>query len=180
MNFASHKKQIQKASIPPTSTQVYLVRLYVSHQFLISLEESSTGMCSVIFIVWMVFLEWTEKECFECSLYWFSNSIRRSRSLPLVSNNEDIQHLNDDSIFKTQTSHICFLGKKTKDKRSLFPYARRHASIWISNVILKVLVGCWHIQIAAGYLSMSQKSSQVSRAFPIFTKSFARQTNIFP
>ena len=111
-----------------------LVYLNFSPRFLLSLEETFTGMCPIIVILWLVFF---------------------NRFLQLQC-------------------------KNTGDKRSLFCYARRHCSICISNIILKVLVECRHIQITAEYLSMSQKSSQVSRVFVIFTKLFARQMNVFP
>lgn len=53
------------------------------------------------------------------------------------------------------------LCEKAGDRRSLFCYAKRHSSVWISNVILKESVGCWYIQLFEGYLSMSKKSFQV-------------------
>ena len=44
-------------------------------EVLLSLEETS----------WFVFVEWTKTECSECSLCWFSSSVRHSSSSPMVS-----------------------------------------------------------------------------------------------
>ena len=73
-------------------------------------------------------------------------------------------------LCNSEISYFCFLYKKTRDKRSLFSYTRRHAIVWISNVFSKAPVKCWQVQITEEYLPTSQKSLQVSQLSAIFTK----------
>ena len=44
------------------------------------------------------------------------------------------------------TSHLCLLCKKTRNKQSLFCYARRNSIVGILNVFLNTLVQFYHYQ----------------------------------
>ena len=122
-------------------------------------------MCPIIFIFWLVFFEWTETE--------YSNHCAGLLTLPCIqvlhhwctynSHNENNSWFNRwFDFYKSEEPPLLSMQKGRKQAIFIL-YARRYSSIWISNVILRVPIECWHIQIIAGYLSMSQKLSQVSR-----------------
>ena len=71
------------------------------------------------------------------------------------------------TFYNSETSHLCFLWRKTRYKRFLFCYARRHSCVWVLNVFSKTSFKSWHIQNTVGCLFTSQKLSQVSRIFDI-------------
>ena len=75
-------------------------------------------------------------------------------------------------IFATQTSDLCFLCKNTGDKRSLFCCGRRQSSIWISNIILKVLIECWHVPVTGGYLPSHRNHLKYCEFLPFLQNFF--------
>ena len=88
-------------------------------------------------------------------------------------------------IFATQTSDLCFLCKNTGDKRSLFCCGRRQSSIWISNIILKVLIECWHVPVTGGYLPSHRNHLKYCEFLPFlqnffwFAKMYVYEKHIF-
>ena len=74
------------------------------------------------------------------------------------------------TFYNSETSHLCFLWRKTRYKRFLFCYARRHSCVWVLNVFSKTSFKSWHIQNTVGCLFTWQKLSQVSRIFDILRK----------
>ena len=121
------------------------------------LEETTTGMCPIIFIFWLVFFEWTETE--------YSNHCAGLLTLPCIqvlhhwctynSYNENNSWFNRWFYFYKSEEPPLLSMQKGRKQAFFILYARRYSSIWISNVIFRVAIECWHIQIAAGYLSMS-------------------------
>ena len=63
------------------------------------------------------------------------------------------------TFYNSETSHLWFLWRKTRYKRFLFCYARRHSCVWVLNVFSKTSVKSWHIQNTVGCLFTSQKLS---------------------
>ena len=82
------------------------------------------------------------------------------------------------NFYSSDTSHLCFLLKKTWVKRSLFCYVRSYSGVWISNDFSKVLAKFWKNQITVGHLFISRGLTPVSWIFTIFVKLYARQMNL--
>ena len=121
-----------------------LVLLYTFHQFLISLEESYTRTRLKVFILWMVFVEYSQCWLFNTIKYStlhikdFSSKCDQFRKKLRIWLHLLEKSLMKNLIFNHQFNFsLCFLCKKTDLKikgskdllRSLFCDARRHSSI---------------------------------------------------
>ena len=118
------KNEYWEAELHQQAPMLPLVHLHVSHQFLLSLEETSTGTSTIIFVLWLVFPDWTETSLSLCSF---------SQILSFVTYGV-FMIATCDSIFTTQTNHHCLLSKRTLDKQLLFCNGRRHSSFWFPHI----------------------------------------------
>ena len=135
-------------------------------------------MYPIIFILWLVFFDWTELACSLCwfTVHWapqiftfFAYGIFMIATKKNLDWQFDFYNSDKPSLLPTQED----IGQ------AIFILLHKQKFYCLNfKCFCKALVKCWFFQNTAVYLSTSWKSLQISRVFTIFMKLCARQMNV--